>query len=164
MKTKNKKRNWSLLMKIIFTVPKVLSFKTTDLYTVYLFSQYADNINRKHHQLRIRSEILISLEIILNAFSVWQYHFQLKSLFCFFGYSTTFVSFSLHPLGICEAARWTHFTVTSRRRVAHFFLWEQMYTSRSTFIKKIKPFVCHYITMPQQYLKKRLHDKLLHHW
>ena len=30
-------------MKIIFTVPKVLFFKTTDLYTVYLFSEYADN-------------------------------------------------------------------------------------------------------------------------
>ena len=41
---KNEKiRNWSLLMKIISTVPKVLFFKTTDLYTVYLFSEYADN-------------------------------------------------------------------------------------------------------------------------
>ena len=35
-------RNWSLLMKIISTVLKVLFFKTTDLYTVYLFSEYAD--------------------------------------------------------------------------------------------------------------------------
>ena len=25
------------------TVPKVLFFKTTDLYTVYLFSEYTDN-------------------------------------------------------------------------------------------------------------------------
>ena len=25
------------------TVPKVLYFKTTDLYTVFLFSEYADN-------------------------------------------------------------------------------------------------------------------------
>ena len=25
------------------TVPKVLHFKTTDLYTVFLFSEYADN-------------------------------------------------------------------------------------------------------------------------
>ena len=40
---KNEKiRNLSLLMKIISTVPKLLFFKTTDLYTVYLFSQYAD--------------------------------------------------------------------------------------------------------------------------
>ena len=31
-------RNWSLLMKIVSTVPK-LFFKTTDLYTVYLFSE-----------------------------------------------------------------------------------------------------------------------------
>ena len=30
-------------MKTISTVPKVLLFKTTDLYTVYLFSAYVDN-------------------------------------------------------------------------------------------------------------------------
>ena len=30
-------------MKIISTVPKLLFFKTTDLYNVYLFSEYADN-------------------------------------------------------------------------------------------------------------------------
>ena len=30
-------------MKIISTVTKVLFLKTTDLYTVYLFSEYADN-------------------------------------------------------------------------------------------------------------------------
>ena len=30
-------------MKIISTVPKVLFFKTTDIYTVYLFSEYTDN-------------------------------------------------------------------------------------------------------------------------
>ena len=30
-------------MKIISTVPKVLLFKTTDLYTVYFFSEYAYN-------------------------------------------------------------------------------------------------------------------------
>ena len=30
-------------MKIISTVPKVLFFKTTDLYIVYLFSDYEDN-------------------------------------------------------------------------------------------------------------------------
>ena len=35
----------------------------------------------KHHQFRIRSEIFILLEIILNTFHCWQYHFQLKSLF-----------------------------------------------------------------------------------
>ena len=40
---KNETRNWNLLMKIISTVPKVLFFKTADLYTVYLFSEYADN-------------------------------------------------------------------------------------------------------------------------
>ena len=40
-----KKRNWSLLMKIISTVPKLLFFKTADLYTAYLFSEYADKYN-----------------------------------------------------------------------------------------------------------------------
>ena len=30
-------------MKIVSTVAKVLFFKTTDLYTVNLFSEYADN-------------------------------------------------------------------------------------------------------------------------
>ena len=42
-KSEKKNRNWILLMKIVSTVPKVLFFKTTDLYMVYLFSQYADN-------------------------------------------------------------------------------------------------------------------------
>ena len=41
---KNEKiRNWSLLIKLICTVPKQLFFKTTDLFTVYLLSEYADN-------------------------------------------------------------------------------------------------------------------------
>ena len=31
-------------MKIISAVPKVLCLKITDLYTVYLFSEYADNL------------------------------------------------------------------------------------------------------------------------
>ena len=39
---KNEKiRYWSLLIKIISTVPMFLFFKTTDLYNVYLFSEYA---------------------------------------------------------------------------------------------------------------------------
>ena len=38
-----KVRNWSLLTKILSTVTKLLFFKTTDLYTEYLFSEYADN-------------------------------------------------------------------------------------------------------------------------
>ena len=32
-------------MKIMSTAPEVLFFKTTVLYTVYLFSEYADNLN-----------------------------------------------------------------------------------------------------------------------
>ena len=38
-----KLRNRSLLMKIIFTVPKEIFFKTTDLCTLYPLSKYADN-------------------------------------------------------------------------------------------------------------------------
>ena len=30
-------------MEIISAVPKLLFFKTTDMYTVYLFYEYADN-------------------------------------------------------------------------------------------------------------------------
>ena len=45
-------------------------------------------------------------------------------------------------------ARFVNFTVPSGRRGALFFLRGQMYTSGSTFIKKIKPFVYHYISMP----------------
>ena len=66
-----------------------------------------------------------------------------------FGYSATFVYFSLHPLWICYSGRCVHFAVPSGRRDELFFLWEQMYTSGSTFIKKIKPFVCHYIGIAQ---------------
>ena len=43
MRKMKKLSNWSLLMKIISTDLKVLFFKITDLYTVYLFSEYADN-------------------------------------------------------------------------------------------------------------------------
>ena len=35
----------------------------------------------KTSSTRIKSEIFISLETILYVFSVWQYHFPLKSLF-----------------------------------------------------------------------------------
>ena len=30
-------------MKVIYAVPKVLFFKTSDLHNVYLFSEYLDN-------------------------------------------------------------------------------------------------------------------------
>ena len=42
-KKNEKTRNWSLLNKIISASSKLLFFKTTDLYTVYLFSEYEDN-------------------------------------------------------------------------------------------------------------------------
>ena len=41
---KKKKKKWEFVNEnSISTVPKVLLFKTTDLYTVYLFSAYVDN-------------------------------------------------------------------------------------------------------------------------
>ena len=40
-KWKNKKLKF--VNEIISTAPKLLFFKTTDLYTVYLFSEYAEN-------------------------------------------------------------------------------------------------------------------------
>ena len=67
----------------------------------------------------------------------------------YFGYSANFAYLRLHPLRICYAARCVHFTVPSGRRGALFFLWGKMYTSGSTFIIKIKPFVCHYISVPR---------------
>ena len=137
-------RNQSLLMKFMSTAPKVLFFKTTDLYTIpilWICKQL------KHHQLRIRSVIFILLEITLNEMSL-MFDSIIFDLNPYLGYSATFVHFSLHPLWICYAVRCVHFVVPSRRRGVLFFLWKQMYTSGSPFIKKNKPFVCHYISTP----------------
>ena len=57
-------------------------------------------------------------------------------------------TYSQHPLWICYATRCVHFIVPSGRGRAFFFLSGQMYTSGSTFIKKIEPFVCHYNSVP----------------
>ena len=51
-----------------------------------------------------------------------------------------FPLFHLHPLWIFYVARCIHFTVPWGRIGALFFLWQQMYTSVSTFIRKTKPF------------------------
>ena len=40
------------------------------------------------------------------------------------------------------------FYYPSGKTGALFFLREQIYTSGSTFMKKIKTFFCHYISMP----------------
>ena len=82
-------------MKIITTVQQLLFSKTTDLYA--LDTKIWKNIlssmkvkkdtwicrQIKYHQLRIKTETFISLEIILNVFNVRHYHFPLKSLFWF---------------------------------------------------------------------------------
>ena len=73
----------------------------------------------------------------------------------YFGYSATFVYFSLYLMWICYAATCVDFTVPSGRIGTVFFLWQQMYTSGSTFIKKIKPLVCHYISMSRWYIERQ---------
>ena len=40
-----KNKNLKFVNENYATVPKLLFFKTTDLYVVYLFSEYADNQN-----------------------------------------------------------------------------------------------------------------------
>ena len=42
-KNEKEKRTSSFIMKILSSVPKLLLLKTIDLYTVYLFSEYAGN-------------------------------------------------------------------------------------------------------------------------
>ena len=78
-------------------------------------------------------------------------NFHIKALLFFilffFGYSVIFVCFSFHILWIWYAARCVHFTVPSGRRSALFFLWKQIYTSGSTFIKNIESFVYHSISI-----------------
>ena len=93
---------WSLLMKIITTVHQILFFKTTDLYILdtkiwknILSSYESKNLT---WELRMRNEIFILLEIILNAFNVWQYLFTLKSKISYS--ATLFTSVNI----LCEFA------------------------------------------------------------
>ena len=125
-------RNWSLLMKIYIHCSEGIIFQNN--WYVYCIPILWICRQPKHHQLRIGSEIFILLEIILNALMFDSIIFNLNP---YFGYSAAFVYFSFHPLWICYAARCAHFTVPSGRRGALFFLWEQMYTCGSAFIKKI---------------------------
>ena len=61
----------------------------------------------------------------------------------YFGYNTVYI--------LCEFAMLLdrYIYCSLRRGGTLFFLWEQMYISGSAFIKKIKPFACHYISMPR---------------
>ena len=83
----------------------------------------------KYHQFRIRGEICISLEIVLNPVNNIRFHRNPH-----FGYIAIFIYFM------------STFYYLLRN---NFFLRGQMYTAGSTFIKKIEPFVCHYISMPR---------------
>ena len=128
---KNEKiRNWNLLMKIISAVPKQFYFKTTDVYTVYADNWICKQL--KHHQLRIRSEIFLSIKIILNVFNVWQYHLR-----------RLFQLASSGNLICCQMI-----LLSSQSEEVHFSSWENRNTNVHTFIKRIKPFFCHCISMP----------------
>ena len=52
-------------MKIISTLPKLIFFKTIDLYTLHVYSLNMQT-TLKHYQLRKKGEIFISLAIILK--------------------------------------------------------------------------------------------------
>ena len=93
-------RNWSLLMKIYIHCSEGIIFQNN--WYVYCIPILWICRQPKHHQLRIGSEIFILLEIILNALMFDSIIFNLNP---YFGYSATFVYFSLHPLSICYAAR-----------------------------------------------------------
>ena len=122
-------RKWSLIMKIISTVTKLLFFKITDLYTYSLNMQTTKTSSTSE---KWNFNFAKNYSKCLLMFDSITFHSDLH-----FGYSATFVYFSLHPLWICYAARCVHFTVPSGRRGALFFLREQMCTIGSTFIKKI---------------------------
>ena len=68
-----------MLIKIVSTVPIGIIFQ--NIWSVNCVPILWICRKLKHHQLRIRSETFILLEVILNTFNVWQYHFWLKSLF-----------------------------------------------------------------------------------
>ena len=161
-------------MKIISTAHKLLFFKTTnpahlghkDLEKHFKLIWKGKKIwtcrQLQYYQLRI-SEIGISLEIILNTFKCLTVSLSTETLILAIA---PLVDFSQHPLLTCYGARCVHFNVPSGRRGAFFFLRGHMYRSGSTFIKKIEPFICHYISMPRYitYKKTRLQDKLLLPW
>ena len=119
---------WSLLIKIISTVHKLLFSKTSELYTLgtkiwkNTLSSYESKKNLwicmqlKYDQLRITSEISISLQIIQMSLMFNSITFHSNP---YFGYSATFVYFSEHLyefamlpdaevyLGLLQYPRWS---------------------------------------------------------
>ena len=136
-----------MLIKIISTLHKLLFFKTTDLHTLDTkiwknnSSSYKSQkniwINRKlkYYQNRIRSEIGILLEIILNTFE-----HSTVSL------STEILILAIAPLSFISVGILCEFAMLPNM---YILLRGQMYTSGSIFIKYIEPFTCHYISMPR---------------
>ena len=118
-------------------------------YSIYYFSKqlicllhtYSLSRQLKPHQLRIRRENFISIEIILNVFNALPVSLSTQILILAMG-PLLFISVSIlweFSIYICKYI-YVNFTVPSGRRGAPFFLREQMYISGSTFIKKIKAF------------------------
>ena len=99
----------------------------------------------KYHQHRIRSETGVLREIIVSTFKCLTVSSSTEILTLVIA-SLSFI-YSKHPLWICYAAKCAHFTVPSEKRGAFFFLSGQMYSSGSTFIKKIESLLCRYISM-----------------
>ena len=100
----------------------------------------------KYYQLKIRSEIGILLEIILNAFKYLTVSLSTKILILdivplsFISVSILY-KFSMLPdvyILLCPQEEEVHVL---------FFLRGQVYTSGSTFIKNIEHFTCHHIRM-----------------
>ena len=82
---------------------------------------------------RIRSETFILLEIILNVFNVWQYHFRIKILILAI-VTLLFISVCI----LCEFAILldVYILLSLRKKRCTILLYEQMYIAGSTFIKK----------------------------
>ena len=87
--------DWSLLMKTISAVPKLLFFQNN--WCVYCIPILWIYRQLKYRHLKVRIEIFILLEIILNSFNVWQDRFN---WYPYFRYSATSVYFSWPPLWI----------------------------------------------------------------
>ena len=158
----------SLLMKIIITVHQLLFYKTTDLYTLdtktwkNILSSYE---SKKHiwicrqlefHQLRIRSDILILLEMILNALNVWQYHLPSQILILAVA-PLLFISVSI----LCELAMLpgVYILLSSQEEQMHSSSWQDICKHWSKRLNPLSVIIFCYVI----HKKTRLKDKLLRH-
>ena len=102
--------------------------------SINFFSEYIRG-QLKYYQHRIRSEIGILLEIILNDVKYLIVSPSIK-IFALAIAPLSFI-YNYHSLWICYTARYVHFTVPLERRSAFVFLSGQVYTSGSTPSKRL---------------------------